>query len=88
MTHGRAAFTEFDDHGDRVEGLKDVQVPGGFLGLDLVKTAAYGWSKAKRLAAKGGQLGEPTGADNNADTLALFGSSELIFIRESFPLNR
>jgi hypothetical protein len=77
MTHGRAAFRRFDDdEGELVEGLKDVLVPGGFLGLDLVKTAAYGWSKAKRLAAKGGRLGEPTGADNNADTLALFGSSE------------
>lgn len=76
MTHGRAANPHWDDNGERIQlGLKDVLTPGGYTGLNWVKAPAYGWNKAKALAAKGDRLGGPIAPDNNADTLALFASS-------------
>ncbi|KAF2826893.1 hypothetical protein CC86DRAFT_381954 [Ophiobolus disseminans] len=75
MTHGRAAYSKFDTEDDPVEGLKDVLLPGGYTGMNIINAPAFGWAMARKLAEKGGPLRKATGADNNADTLALFGSS-------------
>jgi hypothetical protein len=77
MTHGRSAYAtynrerEFDQ-----EGLADVYAPSGYFGLNLIKAVAYGWSKTTELARKGNREKESESPDNNADTLALFGSSK------------
>jgi hypothetical protein len=74
MTHGRSVYIGYDDKGSFYEGLLDVTAPGGYLGLNIVKAAAYGWSKTTELAKK-----RPSSVseipENNADTLALIGSS-------------
>jgi hypothetical protein len=77
MTHGRSAFTGYDEDGLIVqEGLRDVYAPSGYLGLNIIKAAAYGWSKTTELAEKGNRAKDSERPDNNADTLALFGSSK------------
>jgi hypothetical protein len=48
MAHGRSAYHRSDDDGkDDQVGLKDVEVPGGFIGLSVIKVIAYGWSRAR-----------------------------------------
>jgi hypothetical protein len=81
MTHGRGAHSEIDDENFLNEGLDDVKTPGGIFGFGLLEPAAYGWSKARKLAEKGQPLGQRKAADNNADTLALFGSSTFSHFR-------
>jgi hypothetical protein len=71
---------EFDSNGYWQEGLLDINIPGGYFGLNVIKAPAYGWSKATGLAEKGGPLGTVNAADNNSDTLALFGSSTYFLI--------
>jgi hypothetical protein len=77
MAHGRSAYHRSDDDGkDDQVGLKDVEVPGGFIGLSVIKVIAYGWSRARARAwdKKRKRLREYVSADNNSDTLALFAS--------------
>jgi hypothetical protein len=76
MTHGHSVYFKpgEGDEEDQI-GLEDVIAPRGYLGLNIIPAVAYGWSKTKSLAKKGGRLGEVNGPDNNADTLALFASS-------------
>ncbi|KAI4671726.1 uncharacterized protein J4E78_000222 [Alternaria triticimaculans] len=72
MTHARGAFQEWTKKGV-VEGIKDVLTPNIF--LRQFDWAAYGWEGVGKLARKGGELNTPGGPDNNADTIALFGSA-------------
>jgi hypothetical protein len=71
MTHARGAF-EGSYKGEPIEGLKDVPSPNGL--LSLFQWGAYGWKGAIQIARKGDDLGGKNAADNNADTIALFGS--------------
>lgn len=71
MTHARGAFQEWTKKGV-VEGIKDVLTPNVI--LRPFNWAAYGWEGVGKLARKGGELNTPGGPDNNADTIALFGS--------------
>jgi hypothetical protein len=72
MTHGRAIWNTRDGTTDPSQrGLKDVPAVGGFFGLDW---PAYGWKMAKALAEGGDALRGDRAPDNNADTIALFGS--------------
>jgi hypothetical protein len=72
MTHARGAFSDIDDNGVEIDGLKDVASPNLFAAL--LNWAAYGWEGATKLARKGEDLGGENAPDNNADTIALFGS--------------
>lgn len=79
MTHGRSAYTLEDSQGRLLqEGLKDVLAPRSGAGFFSYQSAAYGWSKAGAMARQA----PPSTAvseqvpDNNADSLALFGSSK------------
>jgi hypothetical protein len=77
MTHDRAAWTKAGSGGDEPEiGLDDVEIPSGYFGLHLVPAVAYGWDKTKTLAKQSKAMGTPNSPDNNADSLALFGSSK------------
>jgi hypothetical protein len=81
MTHGHSVYTKLGEGAEEDQmGLVDVDAPGGYLGLNIIPAAAYGWSKTTTLAKKGGRLGEINGPDNNADTLALFASSTYILM--------
>lgn len=71
MTHARGAYSELDDDGTDVEGLKDVASPNFF--ASMLDWPSYGWEGAVRLARNGQDLGEENAPDNNADTIALFG---------------
>jgi hypothetical protein len=71
MTHARGAFREWQGS-ELVEGLRDV--PSANVFLSLINWAAYGWKGAIKLARSGGDLGSKNAPDNNADTIALFGS--------------
>lgn len=87
MTHGRAAYSRHDAEGLLEEGLEDVRAPGGRTIMQQIGNPAYGWMKARKVAAEGGALGTPMGADNNADTLALFGVSTYPFLHRALELN-
>lgn len=76
MTHGRSVYmTPDQDEEVDQEGLIDATTSGGWLGLGILKASAYGWHNCLSLAKRGDRLGGINAADNNADTLALFGSS-------------
>jgi hypothetical protein len=82
MTHARSAYERLNTDGDVVqEGLLDVPNPAGFNRLlpNIWKIPAYGWNAAMTLARKGEDLGGSKAPDNNADTLALFGSGEWVY---------
>jgi hypothetical protein len=72
MTHGRAAYTNNYPGNRNNEGLDDVGHPSWF--LSALGWSAYGWTGARKIARTGGNLGEVNGPDNNADSIALFGS--------------
>ncbi|KAF2023188.1 hypothetical protein EK21DRAFT_118997 [Setomelanomma holmii] len=75
MTHGRSAYVTRDENGEvEDEGLIGAKTSRGWLGLGLLKATTYGWSKCASLAKRDDRLGGINAADNNADTLALFGS--------------
>lgn len=81
MTHGRAAWTNSDtDGGDPEIGLDDVEVRSGYLGLHVIPAVAYGWDKTTKLAKESKVMGKSDSPDNNADSLALFGSSKCTVI--------
>lgn len=78
MTHARAAYKYTNPANQAVQmGLDDVENPEGlnrFLPSFISKIPAYGWKAAMSLARKGQDLGGLKAPDNNADTIALFGS--------------
>jgi hypothetical protein len=79
MSHAREAWTKYYDDKDEWQiGLLDEKdhprsTIGGPWNFHFLN-AAYGWKAAMRLARQGNELNERGAADNNADTLALFGS--------------
>jgi hypothetical protein len=84
MTHGRAVFERRGDEGKVVQhGLKDVPALKGFFSLPGIRWVSYGWKLCTALAHFGEPLGEERAADNNADTVALLGSS--MFFNELSP---
>jgi hypothetical protein len=77
MTHARSAYVDIDEDDQVIqEGLDDVPNPAGFNRLlpSIWKIPAYGWNAAMTLARQGQDLGGLKAPDNNADTIALFGS--------------
>lgn len=79
MTHGRSAYTLVDSKGYTIkEGLIDVLAPRSGAGFFSHQSAAYGWNKAvamARQAPPSTSVSEQV-PENNADSLALFGSSK------------
>ncbi|KAH7071450.1 hypothetical protein BKA63DRAFT_73050 [Paraphoma chrysanthemicola] len=75
MTHGRSAYMMFDEDEDMWrEGLIDAIDRTGWFGLGILGAPSYGWKHCVSLARRGEPLGGENAPDNNADTLALFGS--------------
>lgn len=72
MTHAQSTFKRWgrDDKIEQ-EGLADVGTPGI---VNLIP--AYGWTRLRKLALAGGDLGTSTAADNNAETVAVLGNGK------------
>ena len=84
MTHGRAAYSPTDERNEYYlqTGLEDVPVQKGLNSLPGFRWASYGWKRATMLARDGDATGTHADKahDNNADTIALFGSGESIMV--------